>query len=614
MDSFSSTDLFIKGEKIIIKPLFYINFAFLVVFILFSIYLQYILMKKKNIFPYQNINPIWQICNVFILIFYLIINHVHYSLKQFHVNIMEYDTLENSLTIMTSIFMHYIFLILNLSRGFYFMKVLRYHKGELSNLQINSSNYEKRVMEFKEYYSNSQDTMVFAKTCYACLGIILFFLILCIFSPTRCFMMNMTCFNLYICGDCGNETFSIQLKMTAIILGIILFFVETIIFLVLMYRIYYHSYKIDIFDMKTEIIGVFLMWFGNHFTNLTLSVFWYPGPLKRNNLKSGSPMDDNWNCFYEIATSFLYLIFYYYLIRKRDKLESHELLKKIKDRDYFLKDTLCLIFFKEYIEDKHTNDKKYFDFWIEMKSLEVKIDNIIKEIEKSQSNNKLINEKEINRSEDSPKKDKIESFDKNGISNLLSIDVTRKLSTEYNSNCKNYKDHLKCCFNIPKSLEIRKNQDFYIDSNMEVIDNNSAITEYRISHLEMFDSCYGKDIKKCLSKKIDKIKDKALKIFQKYIDNDHSSKSSTLYIDTQNGNFYFKPDCIHFPTDIRNSIKEYFFNFNNINLSTVEEILKVKEIFIDCKSHVKTKLDELFFYLRKDNEAYKKLTNLFLLF
>lgn len=562
--------------------MFFVCITVGVIIIGWGVYLQISIFKKKKSFPYKNINTIWQICNTFTIIFFLLVILLEYILNKLELKI-DKTILSKWLYLLTNLYMHYIFLLPNLTRCYYYYYSLRYHYHHLTSLSYEDNADRKSINDFELRFTNKRDSYIFKLLVIPLFIAILIISILCIPNFTNCCLINLNTYNLYLLADCNDEQhISVETAKITILIGIFLFVIESLCFITLIVVLYRYSIKDDTFYIRTELTCIFVIWYLSHLSSISINLYISPSSSKDEKVKR-SPLSIDADFFYEMGTTGCYLILYSTLMYLRDKIKGGFIIKILTNFELFLHNRICFNFFMQYVKENHQEDMKYLMFWLDAN------------IFKRKAHEQLTLFKSKNRiSIDSNDEKKISSKE-NYLYNITSDNFLSGSSSNPSSPVN--------IGILPKSF----------DDNFEVLKSEESLSPV-----------YDEQVKECF----EKLREVAAKIVSIYFVKSNSQNSSMALDDLTKEIFKEKQafkiknnkntSCdlsrqIDFPSEIREKIDEY--NSNDFEcFSTLPEFINFKNIFDEALIYSFNKLYDKYLSLCNNEKAFRQVETLVFFF
>lgn len=546
-----------------------------------NLILQYILIfRKKDEFPYRNISAIWQIINMISVMIFVLVITAEYIINYFEV---DNNILSTWLYLTSNLYMHFIFLLPNLTRCFYYFNSLRYHYHHLTSLSYEKPiSRRKSIVDFELRFTNKRDDYIFKLIIIPVVAVIIIFSLLCMWDYSQCIIINLMIYNLGLRNKCN---FDLDIPLSSakitIYIGILLFTTESIVFITFIVLLHLYSIKHDTFLIRTELTCIFIIWFSTHLAAIWINTIFDPTEEDTNveDRVKRSPLSLNVDFVFEMSTCALHLLLYTVLMYFRDKIKGGLIIQILTNFELFLHNRVCFNFFKEFVKENHSEDLKYLLFWNDVNIFKRKVHEHLEDYS-SKFNDIRISESR-----------KYSSHEKNLYN---SSDDYLFSSDPYTSNEKNSPPN-----SMPRESNLNSNSLKDYDTSFPKIDN-----ETRESY--------------------EKVRELSRTLYELYFIKSNTLDSSSIALDDISrpnideikkdkyenerdlrGTFDRKID---FPSDITEKL-ENFFNLDD-NSDSYFNVFLLKNLFNEALNSAFNKLYDRYLNLCNNNKAYKQIETL----
>lgn len=175
------------------------------------------------------------------------------------------------------------------------------------------------------------------------------------FESSRCFLVFYASYGyetIQACGDLNLNDSHHILSLILLLFENFIFFLETMIFMTLLYNVLKYKLKSDRFNIQLEIIVIFCIWAFYH--NITHGYMIY-----------FQQYDKFYIYLFYSFQNLSFNILYIYLTYTRKKIDKNTFLRVLQNYDMFMQNHLCFSFFKEFIKTYQEEASNFLSFWID---------------------------------------------------------------------------------------------------------------------------------------------------------------------------------------------------------------------------------------------------------
>lgn len=292
-------------------------------------------MRRRKIFPYANISPLWTLTFLVCIIVQQIFMGATLCLfcfKFLNREWIDYFYLINTL------FIHYVLIWNILGRLFYVSKCMNFSYSFLTkkvypNYRQYDNDLDLKNQMFTEKRTKYMSKMIF----FPLFGLFFLLLTLSIIPQTRCYLYALNGISNSVNLDCLDiiDQFSYD---TMTIADAFLDILEIALLLTLLLKVYLFPLKRDQFKLRMELTSLAAIWVVFHHCYHTLIIMGF------------IDLDYLVNYLLNIAEHLCYILLFIFITYQRTRINLNQFHSMLYNYDIFMQNPICFNFLKNYIK------------------------------------------------------------------------------------------------------------------------------------------------------------------------------------------------------------------------------------------------------------------------